>query len=51
MVDDDMKDLWFHDSNMPQEEVDEINEALQEAGKIDPRWLNLIWERDKRKIH
>ena len=45
------KDVWFLDPNMPQDEVDEINEALTEAAQIDPRWDRLIWQRDKRKIH
>jgi hypothetical protein len=48
---DENKDVWFLDPNMPQDEVDEIDEALNEAAQIDSRWDRLIWERDKRKIH
>ena len=42
----DMKDVWFHDENMPQEEVDFMNAALMEASKVDPRWAKLIWIRE-----
>jgi hypothetical protein len=45
------RDVWFLDPYMPQDEVDEINEALNEAAQIYPRWERLIWQRDKRKIH
>ncbi len=37
------KDMWFQDPDMPQEEVDFINDALREAAKLDPRWQKLIW--------
>ncbi len=45
----DMKDYWFHDQNMPQDEVDFINAALVEAAQEDPRWAKLIWRRDTKE--
>lgn len=38
-------DFWLQDPNMPQEEVDEINAALQAVSEKDPRWAKLIWDR------
>jgi hypothetical protein len=35
---------WLHDrSAYTQEEIDFANEAFREAGKHDPRWLQLVW--------
>ena len=45
----DMKDVCFHDSDMPQDEVDFINAALAEAAQEDPRWAKLIWRRDTKE--
>jgi hypothetical protein len=45
---DDMKDVWFHDPNMPQEEIDLINAAFWEAAQKDKRWAKLIWHREKK---
>jgi hypothetical protein len=41
----DLKDYWFHDQNIPQEEVDIFNAAFREAAKLDPRWAKMIWNR------
>jgi len=39
------KGLWFHDRGAnTQEEINFMNEAFQEAGKHDPRWLELVWD-------
>jgi len=45
----DMKDVWFHDENMPQVEVDFMNAAFREAAEIDPRFEKLIWVRSAKR--
>jgi len=45
----DMKGYWFHDQNIPQEEVDIFNAAFAEAAKVDPRFEKMIWNRESQK--
>jgi hypothetical protein len=41
------KGIWLCDrSAYTQKEIDFANEAFREAGKHDPRWLQLVWEID-----
>ena len=44
------ENLWMHDPNIPQEDVDFINEAFKAAAKeIGPEFEKLIWNRTPTK--
>lgn len=46
---DKIRDYWFHDPSIPQEEVDIFNYAFALAAQQDSRFAKLIWHRRKRK--
>ena len=44
------KGIWMHDPDCAtQEEISFLNEGFRRVGKVDPRWLKLIWEPKKQK--